>query len=298
MDNTRIKELQAVYEKNTKRGQKTKTIIYDIVFLVFAVIGGLILYGVNYFVSGLGGKLWVTLFAVVAVALFVFSHGLFKKLPFISAKNFILGCLLYALVLVGIVWLVFFIISVATKVYAGKDALFMYTKVKDWMVIPLCYSLMSLGLIIVSLLCTKKCKKCYRSGFGLGARNNYVIEKITKEHVDSVRRERPSEVIGDTEAYYETFYRNYEYRFYRHYCAVCGTIVHDKMRKVKCSKKYSSTVELFSEKEILANKKRIEDSKEYFAKKEQKAMKKLYALFEKEEQKSQVKEENTTENKQ
>ena len=70
------------------------------------------------------------------------------------------------------------------------------------------------------------------------------------------------------------------------------------MRKVKCSKKYSSTVELFSEKEILANKKRIEDSKEYFAKKEQKAMKKLYALFEKEEQKSQVKKENTTENKQ
>ena len=158
----------------------------------------------------------------------------------------------------------------------------MYTTVKDWTVIPLCYSLMTLGLIIVSLICYKKCKKCYRSGFGIASKSNYIIEKITKEHVDSVRREKPSGENGEVEAYYDTYYKNYEYRFYRHYCAVCGSIVYDKMRKVKCSKKYLSQVPTFSEAEELANQKRIEESKVYFEKKEQKTMQKLYSLFEKE----------------
>ena len=283
MDSNRVRELQAVYAKNTKKGQRAKVVIYDIIFLLLAVIGSLILFGVNYLVSGLGGKLWTTLFAVVAVILFVLSHGLLKKLPFINKKNYLLGCLLYALGLAGIIWLVFFIISISSEVFAGDKVLFMYTSFKDWMIFPLCYSLMSLGLIIVSLICFKSCRRCYRRGFGLASKSNYIIEKITKEHVDSVRRERQNEEYGDVEVYYDTYYKNYEYRFYRHYCAVCGSVVYEKMRKVKSSKKYISPIHTFTEKEELSNQKRIESSKEYFAKKEAKTMDKLYAFFEKKE---------------
>ncbi len=285
MDNTRMQELQAIYENNTNKGQKTKIIMYDTVFLLLAIIGAVILFAVNYAVSLLGGKLWVTLFAVVAVILFVFSHAILKKLPFINKKKFLLWCVLFSLVVTGIVWLVFFIIRLVSDVYTGEKALFMYTNVKDWMIIPLCYSLMTLGLIIVSFICFKKCKRCYRSGFGIASRCDYIIEKITKEHVDSVRREKPTEVFGEVDVYYDVYYKNYEYRFYRHYCSVCGNVIYEKMRKVKSRKKYLSTIPTFTEAEELANEKRIISNKECFAKKEAKAMEKLYAIIEKENKK-------------
>ncbi len=287
MDNDRVKQLQAVYENNTSKGQKTKIIIYDVVFLLIAVISSLILYGVNYVVNGLGGNIWTTLFDAIAVILFVFSFSIVKRLPFITKRNFLLWCVLYALTLVGIIWLVFFIISVASEVFVGEDMSFMYMKVKDWVVFPLCYSLMSLGLILVSLLCFKFCKRCCRRGFGLASKCNYIIEKISKEHVDSVRRENPSGEFGEFDVSYDVYYKNYEYRFYRHYCAVCGNIVYEKMRKKKCSKKYISKLEVFTESEVLANQKRIETSREYFAKKESKTMKKLYSIFEKEKPETQ-----------
>ena len=59
------------------------------------------------------------------------------------------------------------------------------------------------------------------------------------------------------------------------------------MRKKKCSKKYISKLEVFTESEVLANQKRIETSREYFAKKESKTMKKLYSIFEKEKPETQ-----------
>ena len=287
MDNAKLNELYAVYQKNINKGQRTKVILYNITFVVFSVICALILYAVNYLVGRLGGNLWATLFVVVALLLLMLCYGTFKKLPFINTKKFFFGCIIFAFLLTGVVWLVFFVIRIALKVYTSEEILFVYTKVKDWMVFPLCYSLVTIGILFVSLLCFKTCKRCSRRGFGLGAKNNYVIEKISKEHIDSVRREKPSAELGEVEVYYDTYYKNYEYRFYRHYCAVCGNIVHEKMRKVQCKKKYLSKLEVFSDAELTANQKRIESSKEYFAKKEAKTMNKLYAIFEKKEKAKQ-----------
>ncbi len=274
----KVTEIQDVYIKNSNRAQKGKILLYDFVFLMFAIIGGLIFFAVDYLVSILGGDLWTVLFVLVVACVFVFSYRVFKKIPFINKRNYYLYCLLYCLGSIILTWLVFLILNIV-DVFSGNEYFFMFITVKSWTLFPLCFSLMALGLIAISISCFKTCKRCARSGFGIASKNNYIVEKITKEHVDSVRCEKPNVETGELEPYYKTYYKNYEYRFYRHYCSVCGYIIYEKMRKVKCRKKYLSDIETFTDAEKALNEKRIADSKEIMQKKESKTMDKLYAMF-------------------